>query len=109
MIPESVPLFQRMTSTIDAAITDDYEAFVFDCIVGDSYLEYTLSVSVAGREDASKSDGINSLVMGQLVDELRANPEWKLAEWSSFVVSYRRGERVNVSFGKKRAAWDTRG
>ncbi len=109
MIPDTVLLFQRITSTIDAAIVDDYDAFVFDCIVGDSYLEYTLSVSASGQEDTSLSDEIDSMAVNQLVDELRGNPEWKQAEWSSFVISYRRGERVNVTFGKKRAAWDTRG
>ncbi|WP_185750143.1 hypothetical protein [Stenotrophomonas sp. 278] len=46
-----------MTSIIDAAIVNDYDAFVFECIVGDSYLEYTLSVSTSGQEDASLSDG----------------------------------------------------
>ncbi|OLU20639.1 hypothetical protein BVH01_01475 [Pseudomonas sp. PA1(2017)] len=108
MITEDFPLAQQLFTLIDDGILEEYDAFTFSCIVGKGYIDTQLTTELSDVQNAQARHELNHAVLNELVRQLQANARRRDEDWSSFVMSYRRGEQVSLQFGKEKAAWDTR-
>lgn len=98
-------IVQEIFALIDQGIVDGYDAFSYDCKVGPGFTHTELTVELNGVTDISPREDIDGLAMIKAATRLQQNAEGRGEGWTSFVMSYRRGERVNVKYGRDPLPW----
>lgn len=108
MITEDFPIAQQLFSVINDGILDEYDAFTYTCLTGEGYIETQLTTCLGGVQNAQARHEISYSALTGLISQLQANAQKRDEGWCSFVMSYRHGEKVSLTFGNEKPAWDTR-
>lgn len=104
MLNDDFAIVQEIFSLIDQGIVDGYDAFSYDCKVGPGFTHTVLTVELDGVTSSSVREEIDGLAMIKATTKLKENAERRGEGWTSFVMSHRRGEEVNVRYGREPVA-----
>lgn len=98
MIQDDVAIFNQMFSVVSSAIAENYDAFTLELVIGEGYVSRLVEVEVNGKKstDAAGNFGGHELIL--LAKQLLANATSRSEPWHGFIMSYRRGKQVQVSF-----------
>ena len=98
MIIEDIELAKEIFALIEAGIVHGYDSFRYEVEVGDGYSEEELVVENNGVEVTKAETDFNGAALYSLVKRLIENSRKRGENWTSFVMSYRRGGEVKTNF-----------
>ena len=98
MIQDDVAIFNQLFSVVSSGVAENYDAFTLEIVVGEGYVNRLVEVEANGNKSTDAVDNIDGPQLGVLVRQLLANAKNRNEPWQGFVMSYRRGEQVQVSF-----------
>lgn len=98
MIADDFKIAQRLFELVDAGISREYDAFQFEIHLQDGYIKQNFLLESEGIEYADVHLGLNGAILYDVVDELKESAAKRGEHWKSFIMRYRHGEQVRMSF-----------
>lgn len=98
MIQDDVAIFNQLFSVVSSGICESYDAFTLEIVVGEGYVNRLIEVEVGGKKSTDLSDNVDGREISLLAKQLLVNARSRNEPWRGFVMSYRRGGQVQVSF-----------
>lgn len=98
MIQDDVAIFNEIFSVISSGIAENYDAFILEIVIGEGYVSRMVEVEVSGKKSTDAADNVDGLELSSLAKQLLANATNRNEPWHGFIMSYRRGGQVQVSF-----------
>lgn len=98
MIAKDFELVKEIFTLIESGIVNGYDYFCYEIKVGEGYMEAELIVENAGVRAANVQADFNGAILYDLVKRLKHSAKERGEDWTSFAISYRRGEKVVTNF-----------
>lgn len=98
MILDDFTLIKEIFSIIDDGIIDSYDSLRSDATVGNGSIDIELTIKQNGVVIDDDRVDINSATLYNLVKQLRETAQQRRECWTSFVMSYSKGEQVKTKF-----------
>jgi hypothetical protein len=98
MISEDFTLMKEIFSIIDGGIIDSYDFLRLEAAGGNGYIDIELTIEKNGVVIDNAKVDINSAILYNLVKRLREAANQRGECWTSFVMSYSKGEQVKTRF-----------
>jgi hypothetical protein len=98
MIQDDVAIFNQMFSVVSSGIAENYDAFTLEIVIGEGYVNRLVEVEVNGKKSTDSAGNIDGYELIFLAKQLLANATSRSEPWHGFIMSYRRGKQVQVSY-----------
>lgn len=98
MISKDLELVKEIFALVECGIVNGYDSFRYEIEVGEGYMDAELTVENNGVEVTNAETDFNGAVLYGLVKKLKSSAKERGEDWTSFVISYKRGEKVVTNF-----------
>ncbi|WP_017904717.1 hypothetical protein [Pseudomonas asplenii] len=98
MISKDFELVKEIFSLIESGIVNGYDYFCYEVEFCEGYMDILFVVEKDGVESTNAETNFNRAALYELLKKLKLNAAGRGESWRSFVMSYRRGERVVTNF-----------
>ncbi|APO90857.1 hypothetical protein LN565_09090 [Xanthomonas euvesicatoria pv. euvesicatoria] len=98
MITKDVELLSEILNAIEVGVGVEYDFLEYEVVVGCGYIDTALVVKLNGVDVDQCNFSINDSLIYKAARSLKEMAVGRGEDWTSFVISFKKGEQVKVNF-----------